>query len=93
MDYVMLLKGPSSSDLDIEDGNMTEIVFAFGGDNTFGYHGQDGKGTFSLDLPTSNPTKVPTPPIQTSDPTTTNPITPNPTTVRPTPKPKRGNGG
>ena len=90
MEYVMLLKGPSPSDLDIEDGSVNQFDFAYGFGNTFGKH--DGEGPFSLDLRTSSPTKVPTPPIPTSDPTTTNPITPNPTTVRPTPKPKRGNG-
>jgi hypothetical protein len=69
MEYVMLMNGPSSSNLDIIDGVPNSFVFAFGEGNTFGYH--QGRGTFSLDLGTSSPTKVPTTPIPTSVPTTT----------------------
>ena len=70
MEFVMLMNGPSASDLDIVGGvvNVNSFVFAHGQENTFGYH--QGRGTFALDLQTLSPTKGPTTPIPTRKPST-----------------------
>jgi hypothetical protein len=55
MEFVMLMNGPSTSDLDIVGGVVNSFVFAYGHENTFGYH--KGRGSFDLDLQTLSPTK------------------------------------
>jgi len=76
MEFVMLMNGPSASDLDIVGGVVNSFVFAYGQENTFGYH--KGRGSFDLDLQTLSPTK---------GPTTRKPTTSKPTTRKPTSKP------
>ena len=95
MEFVMLMNGPSASDLDIVGGVVNSFVFAYGQENTFGYH--KGRGSFDLDLQTLSPTKGPTtrkpttskPTTRkpTSKPTTRYPTTSKPTTRKPTSKP------
>lgn len=81
----MLMNGPSSSNLDITDGVLNQFIFAYGQDNTFGYH--QGRGSFSMDLlaPTKVPTARPTTPRPSRKPTA-RPTTPRPASRKPTRK-------
>ena len=85
MEFVMLMNGPSASDLDIVDGVVNSFVFAYGQENTFVIH--KGRGTFDLDLRTFSPTKGPSTPIpsrtRTTSPTTAKPVTRKPVTRKP----------